>query len=149
MLTLNLQLADSTEKTKSDTDKNMSAIFNLLRRKKNARLEHLVLNRTSFAQTVENVFALSFLVKDGRVEINVNDEGHHIVCKYFVAWSLLCCSNIMDILYLVIGVCDLILLTEQIQGMHLPLVLLLQEKWSTTTLSSDLTSKTGRYCSSK
>ncbi|CAD6336258.1 unnamed protein product [Miscanthus lutarioriparius] len=73
------QLADPAEKTKSDTDKNMSAIFDLLRRKKNARLEHLILNRTSFAQTVENIFALSFLVKDGRVQIKVNDEGHHFV----------------------------------------------------------------------
>ncbi|KAG2304908.1 hypothetical protein Bca4012_063941 [Brassica carinata] len=71
------EVGDSQSEEKTDTDKNMAIMFNILRQKKRVRLESLVLNRRSFAQTVENLFALSFLSKDGRVEIIVDKNGSH------------------------------------------------------------------------
>jgi DNA-binding TFAR19-related protein (PDSD5 family) len=75
------QLDDAVGGDKTDTDKNMSIMFNILREKKKVQLEHLILNRFSFAQTVENLFALSFLVKDGRAEIVMDKNRLHYVCK--------------------------------------------------------------------
>ncbi|KAL1533986.1 non-structural maintenance of chromosomes element 4 A-like [Salvia divinorum] len=64
---------------KAETDKNMATMFNILRKNRKAKLENLILNRKSFAQTVENLFALSFLIKDGRAEISVDGTGRHLV----------------------------------------------------------------------
>ncbi|CAJ1977802.1 unnamed protein product [Sphenostylis stenocarpa] len=73
------QLDETGTEEKTDTDKNMATMFDILRRRKRVRLEYLVMNRKSFAQTVENLFSLSFLVKDGRAEISLDENRLHYV----------------------------------------------------------------------
>ncbi|KAJ7971451.1 Non-structural maintenance of chromosomes element 4 [Quillaja saponaria] len=73
------ELGHGSREEGTDTDNNMLTMFNILRKNRVVRLEHLVLNRNSFAQTVENLFALSFLVKDGRAEIKLDETGCHLV----------------------------------------------------------------------
>ncbi|KAK7259519.1 hypothetical protein RIF29_25128 [Crotalaria pallida] len=73
------EIIDDTEEERPETDKNMLTMFDILLKNKVAKLENLVLNRNSFAQTVENLFALSFLVKDGRAEIKMNEAGWQLV----------------------------------------------------------------------
>ncbi|CAI9761135.1 unnamed protein product [Fraxinus pennsylvanica] len=73
------ELDESATEGKTDTDKNMATVFNILRKNRKVNLQTLILNRNSFAQTVENLFALSFLIKDGRAEITVGEKGCHLV----------------------------------------------------------------------
>ncbi|CAK9181572.1 unnamed protein product [Ilex paraguariensis] len=73
------ELDETVAEERTDTDKNMAVMFDILRKNRRVGLENLILNRNCFAQTVENLFALSFLVKDGRAEVTVDEKGCHIV----------------------------------------------------------------------
>ncbi|XP_011083136.1 non-structural maintenance of chromosomes element 4 homolog A-like [Sesamum indicum] len=69
---------EKTAEVVTNTNRNLFVMFEVLKKQKQVKVENLMLNRNSFAQTVENLFALSFLVKDGRVRIDVDETGSQV-----------------------------------------------------------------------
>jgi hypothetical protein len=41
-----------------------------------------VVNPHSFAQSVENIFYLSFLIRDAKVALETNDDGEPVICEF-------------------------------------------------------------------
>ncbi|XP_009781383.1 non-structural maintenance of chromosomes element 4 homolog B-like [Nicotiana sylvestris] len=70
-----------TAEDKPDVNKNMSTISDLLKEKKCVMLDELLFRRTSFAHTVENLFALSFLVHNGEAAISADETGSRFLCE--------------------------------------------------------------------
>ncbi|KAK9814085.1 hypothetical protein WJX72_000419 [[Myrmecia] bisecta] len=62
-----------------ETDKNMEVMYSMLASHPRAHVLEVILNHESYAQTVENMFALSFLVKDARVKLENSDDGMVVI----------------------------------------------------------------------
>ncbi|KAL0461014.1 UNVERIFIED_CONTAM: Non-structural maintenance of chromosomes element 4B [Sesamum latifolium] len=73
---------EKTAEVVSGTETNLFVMFEVLKKQKQVKVENLMLNRNSFAQTIENLFALSFLVKDGRVRIDLDETGSQVASTY-------------------------------------------------------------------
>jgi len=50
-------------------------------------LFRFVVNPNDFAQSVENIFYLSFLIRDGLCALEIDDRGEPIICEYYIIMS--------------------------------------------------------------
>lgn len=77
------EVEDLEDDDKQETDRNMEEMWRTLGRQPEsiARLVDLVLNYKSYAQSLENLFTLSFLVRDARVELKECEERGILVVK--------------------------------------------------------------------
>eukprot|EP00898_Chlorokybus_atmophyticus_P003200 jgi/Chlat1/3881/Chrsp26S04169 len=73
--------ATDASNREKQTDRNMSVMVKLLKSNPDAPVVKVINNPQSFAQTVENLFTLSFLVREGHVQVRKNDAGILIVAS--------------------------------------------------------------------
>ncbi|KAF8622646.1 hypothetical protein AX15_006758 [Amanita polypyramis BW_CC] len=62
-------------RSQNETTKNVVALEAILENEERINLFRLIVNPRDFAQSVENLFYLSFLIRDGKVALEINDDG--------------------------------------------------------------------------
>ncbi|KAI9352182.1 Nse4 C-terminal-domain-containing protein [Obelidium mucronatum] len=74
------QLKESDiQKQENETSKSVQKIMKVLQKKGPINFFEFVINPGSFSQSVENIFYVSFLIRDGHVSIDIED-GQPVLC---------------------------------------------------------------------
>lgn len=72
---------EDIQRSENETTKNVVQLSEILENEGvPVNLFKFVVNPNDFAQTVENIFYLSFLIRDGKVALETNDEGEPVIC---------------------------------------------------------------------
>lgn len=78
------QLQESDiQQQENETLKNVNAIWRILDERGQTNYFQFVTNPESFSQTVENIFYVSFLIRNGVAEID-DSSGQPLLRKYFL-----------------------------------------------------------------
>lgn len=79
---INSQVTSTSDAKQQETDRNMNQMHKILKSVKRVSMARLMNNPRSFAQTVENLFTMSFLVRDGRAQLLHGKDGSIDVGKH-------------------------------------------------------------------
>ncbi|KAJ6587042.1 Nse4 C-terminal-domain-containing protein [Mycena vulgaris] len=66
-------------RSENETTKNVATLEALLEEEGRTNLFKFVINPNDFAQSVENIFYLSFLIRDGKVALETDDDGQVMI----------------------------------------------------------------------
>ncbi|KAJ2925138.1 hypothetical protein H1R20_g11961, partial [Candolleomyces eurysporus] len=70
---------EDIQRSENETVKNVAQIEELLSEEGQINLFSFIINPNDFAQSVENMFYLSFLIRDGKVALETTEEGEPII----------------------------------------------------------------------
>jgi hypothetical protein len=71
------------KRQENETTKNVRIIYDILGENQPINFFRFIINPDSFGQTIENLFYLSFLIRDGKVSID-DESGQPILCLCFL-----------------------------------------------------------------
>ncbi|KAJ7038930.1 Nse4 C-terminal-domain-containing protein [Mycena alexandri] len=70
---------EDISRSENETTKNVAIVAALLEQIDKINLFRLVINPNSFSQSLENIFYLSFLIRDAKVAFQIDDDGEPLV----------------------------------------------------------------------